>query len=58
MKVLVTGGTGLVGSALESISQKYNKYDFLFISSKDCDLSSYEETFNFFKKHNKLALIN
>jgi len=58
MKVLVTGGTGLVGSALKSISEKYNKYDFLFISSKDCDLSSYEETFNFFKKHNPELVIH
>ena len=48
MNVLVTGGTGLVGKALQYISQNYN-YNFTFLSSKDCDLSDLIKTRNLFK---------
>lgn len=37
MKILVTGGTGLVGKALQDVA-KYYKHEFTFLSSKDCDL--------------------
>ena len=37
-KILITGGTGLVGYALLSIQQKYSNYTYVFLSSKDCDL--------------------
>jgi len=37
--VLVTGGSGLVGSALKEISENYNNYNFVFLSSADCDLT-------------------
>jgi GDP-L-fucose synthase len=50
MKVLVTGGTGLVGSALKSISDDYDNYTFFFLSSKDCDLTNYEKTLNLFQR--------
>jgi GDP-L-fucose synthase len=50
MKILVTGGNGLVGSAIKAISFLYEKHDFVFISSKDCDLTNYNETFNLFEK--------
>lgn len=50
MKVLVTGGTGLVGSALKSISGDYDDYTFFFLSSKDCDLTNYEKTLNLFQR--------
>tara|TARA_Y100000741_G_scaffold280763_1_gene220581 strand:- start:1183 stop:2115 length:933 start_codon:yes stop_codon:yes gene_type:complete len=49
MKILVTGGSGLVGQALQSISTNYN-YDFIFISSKDCDLTNYQDTLQLFNK--------
>ena len=50
MKILVTGGSGLVGKAIEEISTNYN-YDFIFISSKDCDLTNYEQTLLMFEKY-------
>ena len=31
MKILITGGTGLVGSALKSISGDYDNYTFFFL---------------------------
>lgn len=49
MKILVTGGTGLVGKAIENISNKYN-YEFVFLSSKDCDLTDYLQTKRLFEK--------
>ena len=40
-KVLVTGGTGLVGRAIRKIVETEEKRDdekWVFLSSKDCDL--------------------
>lgn len=53
-KVLVTGGTGLVGKAIEHVVQAnpelYEHLDFIFIGSKDCDLSKKEPTLKLFKE--------
>lgn len=49
-KILVTGGTGLVGSAIRSISLSYPTYEFIFLSSKNCDLTNWEQTYNFFNE--------
>lgn len=48
IKILITGGTGLVGHALQEIIDT-TKYDPIFLSSKDCNLCNYEETYQFFK---------
>jgi GDP-L-fucose synthase len=50
MKVLVTGSSGLVGSAIKNISPDY-PYDFIFVSSKDADLTDYMQTYRLFSKH-------
>jgi len=47
--ILVTGGSGLVGKAIKSISENYS-YNFIFLSSKDCDLSDYGKTKLLFEK--------
>ena len=52
MKVLVTGSSGLVGSAIKKISPDSYDYDFIFTTSKDADLTDYNQTKNLFKKHN------
>ena len=49
LKILVTGGTGLIGKAIQTISSNYH-YEFIFIGSKDCDLTNFDETFHYFKK--------
>lgn len=46
MKIVVTGGTGLVGKAIQSIQDNYN-HTFIFMSSKDCDLTNYHDTYNY-----------
>lgn len=47
--VLVTGGSGLVGQALQKIKSNY-EYDFIFATSKMCNLVNYNDTREFFKK--------
>ena len=49
MKVLVTGGSGMVGHAIKKIKNNYN-FNFIFLSSKDCDLTNFEDTKNLFNK--------
>jgi len=47
--ILVTGGSGLVGSAIKTISKNHSdKYNFLYLDSKTCNLLSYEDTLNYF----------
>ena len=48
MNILVTGGSGLVGKALQDICKNY-KYNFTFLSSNDGDLANYNNTFSLFK---------
>jgi GDP-L-fucose synthase len=48
--ILVTGGSGLVGSAIREISKDYSNYEFLFLNSKFLDLRKEEETIEYFCK--------
>ena len=51
-KILVTGGTGLVGKAIEKYKNYIDTgYEYQFISSKDCDLINYQKTKDFFEKN-------
>ncbi len=45
-KILVTGGTGLIGRALQEIMP-----DAIYLSSKDCDLTRQHEVINLFFKN-------
>ncbi len=50
--ILVTGGTGLVGSAIKTISQDYvGKYNFIYLNSSDCNLMNYPATLAYFIKN-------
>ena len=49
MKILVTGGTGLIGNAIQKIHQEYNHY-FCLISSSDCDLLNLTQVKKLFEK--------
>ena len=55
MKILITGGTGLVGTALQEIF-KNTEHKTLFLSSKDCDLTNYNEAKTIFKPHVKAVM--
>ena len=42
MRILVTGGTGMIGSAFKNIE---TEHDLILIGSKDCNLMNYDKTF-------------
>jgi len=46
--ILITGSSGLVGSAFQKISPGYN-YNFIFSTSSDADLTNYAETKKLFE---------
>lgn len=50
MKVLVTGGSGMVGQAIRKLVENKEE-EWLFLSSKDVDLTDYSSTFTFFEKY-------
>jgi GDP-L-fucose synthase len=58
LRVLVTGGSGLVGSALRSVSGPELKYKFIFMSSSDCDLTNYDTTLRYFRRIAPHAVIH
>lgn len=41
--ILVTGGSGLVGNAIKTLEKEFVNYNFLFLNSKICDLTNYNE---------------
>mgnify|MGYP003113277185 CR=1 FL=1 len=52
-KVLVTGGTGFLGKNL-SLHMK----DWVYLSSKDCDLTDYRDVMNTFQAYNPDAIVH
>lgn len=58
--VLVTGGSGLLGKALEAVveTSEYSDETWVFLSSKDGDLRKLEDTENLFKKHQPTHVIH
>jgi GDP-L-fucose synthase len=56
--ILITGGSGLVGNAIKKVSNDYNKYKFIFVSSKDYDLTKFEDTQKMFEDHHPNYVIH
>jgi GDP-L-fucose synthase len=57
--ILVTGGSGLVGNAIKSVSQEYReKYNFVFVSSKQFDLTIMDDTKQMFETYNPHFVIH
>jgi GDP-L-fucose synthase len=60
--VLVTGGSGLVGQAIKAVVEespdKYEGQNWVFLSSKDADLTDAAATQALFKKHNPTHVIH
>jgi len=48
-KILVTGGNGLVGNALKSVSSVYPEYNFVFVDHKSADLTNQAHVKSVFK---------
>ena len=46
--IVVTGGSGLVGNAIQTIKDQYPHYTFKFLSSKEYDLCKMDQTIQMF----------
>ena len=53
MKILVTGGSGMVGKCIsEIVSSSYGNYnEFTFLSSKMCDLKDRDSVLKYFNEN-------
>jgi GDP-L-fucose synthase len=58
-KILITGGSGLVGSAFKNIANEFaEQYEFIFLSSSDCNLEKLDETMACFTRINPHYIIH
>lgn len=57
-RIIITGGSGLVGTGIRSISHKYSEYEFVYISSRDYDLTSMEKTKEMFELYKPYYVIH
>lgn len=57
-KILVTGGSGLLGTGLQGIRTEYPNREFIFLSSRDCDLTKAEEVHRCVEAHNPDAIMH
>ena len=56
MKILITGGSGLVGYGIKQLD--ITNHELVFLSSKDCDLSNYDNTLEKFQEIRPDAIIH
>ena len=49
-KILVTGGSGMVGKSIKDIISKHDDYEWIFLSSKDCNLINNNSVNSLFSK--------
>lgn len=58
--ILVTGGTGLVGKAIETVANEEKRAgeQWIFVSSKDADLTNKQQTEALFSKHKPTHVIH
>ena len=57
--ILVTGGTGMVGNSLQLENSHHDdKYNWVFLSSKDCDLRERINVFELFKLYTPSLVIH
>jgi len=58
-KILVTGGTGLVGRALQDVvAESETKDQWIFLSSKDADLTDFKQTESLFETYKPNTVIH
>lgn len=57
-KILVTGGTGMIGKCLQKVCKNNNINNYIFLGSKDGDLTDYDETKLLIEKYSPDVLIH
>ena len=57
--ILITGGTGMVGKAIRDVvnKEKYG-HNFIYMSSKKCDLMDYKQTLKYFSRIKPYCVIH
>ena len=50
MRIVVTGGNGLVGNSIKAIVYQYPQHEFIFITRDMCELSSLPQVISFFSR--------
>ena len=56
--IIITGGSGLVGSAFKKIKNNYQNTNFIFLNSKQADLTDYKKSKEVFKSYNPCCVIH
>ncbi len=57
-KILVTGSSAVLGSALKAIVSMHPNHEFVFLTSADCDLTNPDATRNIFAAHRPDAVFH
>ena len=57
-KILVTGSAGVLGTAVQSIRSDYPHIEFIFLTSKDCDLTDMSATLRVIEKNRPDAIFH
>ena len=57
-KILVTGSSGVLGNGVKAVSKDYTDLEFLFWTSKDCDLTNMERTLELVDLHRPDAILH
>ena len=57
-KIIVTGSSAVLGSAVKSISGDYTESEFIFVSSKECDLTDAKATRDYVEAQAPDAIIH
>ena len=56
--ILVTGGSGQLGSSIKKLSSKFSVYDFFFTDLNDLDITDYTSLINFIETNKINVIIN
>ena len=57
-KILVTGGYGTLGTALQSLVNDYPNFEFIFANSKDCNLTKIDPILSYFDEYKPDAVLH
>ena len=57
-KILVTGSSAVLGTAVKAVSKEYPECDFIFLTSQDCDLTDAPKTLNIVDMYQPDAILH
>jgi GDP-L-fucose synthase len=57
-RILVTGGSGLLGTGCQAVAPQYPEREFIFLSSRDCNLTDLEAALDCFDRRQPDAVLH